>query len=312
MRKQVRKLWRDVQKHPPLVVGCVGGSGSRVVAEILHRTGCHMGRNLNYAMDNMDFAFCLGGRLGWLRRTFPIDADNPEAARAIALFEKLYFRRWLSFAERCRLLRIGSEYLRSSSLKLVRTEPLRRRLRHLIAVLCGGLDNGPAGAEPLKRWGFKLPGSIILLEPLLNAYPDMQFIQVVRDGRDMALSPNRKMATHYASLFGIEDGYTPERAFELWCRMNKSADEVCTRRMKKDNHLIVHFEALCCNPREETDRILRFARLPSPADPSVYSIPRKIESIGRWRSRPDLFAEVDTDALERFGYDHSAKAEEAR
>jgi hypothetical protein len=40
----------------PCVIGGVGGSGTRVVAEILKQMGCYMGSNLNFANDNKGFA----------------------------------------------------------------------------------------------------------------------------------------------------------------------------------------------------------------------------------------------------------------
>ncbi len=51
----------------PVVIGGLGGSGTRVVAEILNEVGYYIG-NKNYANDNLWFAF-LVRRPKWMRRT---------------------------------------------------------------------------------------------------------------------------------------------------------------------------------------------------------------------------------------------------
>jgi len=292
----------QLRGRPPVIVGCVGGSGSRVVAEVLHRSGCFMGKNLNHACDNMDFAYCLVGRRAWLRKKFPFETGDAGARAAIGLFEKLYFKQPLSLAEKWRFARIGLDYLRPSALRLLRTRTAGQRTRSAAGLLAG--QSGTLGVEgrSFRRWGFKLPGSMLMLNVLLDAYPQMKFVHVVRDGRDMALSGNQKMMTHYAALFGIEQEYSLERSFELWRRMNTWARELYTRRMAAGDVLAVQFEALCRNPREQIDRLVAFAGLPAVSDESIYAIPRVIDSIGRWQAQAARFESLDRQVLEQFGY----------
>ena len=40
---------------PPVVVGGIGGSGTRVIAEMLVELGCHIGDDLNKSLDNLWF-----------------------------------------------------------------------------------------------------------------------------------------------------------------------------------------------------------------------------------------------------------------
>ena len=53
------------QTVPPVVISGTMGSGTRLVAEIVKRCGGFIGRNVNADNDNMDFAFCLSGRVWW-------------------------------------------------------------------------------------------------------------------------------------------------------------------------------------------------------------------------------------------------------
>ena len=293
----------QLRNQPPVIVGCVGGSGSRVVAEVLHRSGCFMGKNLNHACDNMDFAYCLVGRRAWLRKKFPFEGGDAGARAAIDLFEKLYFKEPLSLADKWRFVRIGLGYLRPSAMRLLRTRTAGQRTGNAAGLLGG--RRGALGVEGIdfSGWGFKLPGSMLMLNVLLDAYPEMKFVHVVRDGRDMALSGNQKMMTHYAALFGIEQAYSLERSFELWRRMNTWACELYSRRMTARNVLVMQFESLCRDPREQIDRLVAFAGLPAVSDESIYAIPRVIDSIGRWRPQAERFESLDRQVLERFGYE---------
>ena len=40
---------------PPVAIGGVGGSGTRLIAQILHEAGFYLGDDLSYAIDNLWF-----------------------------------------------------------------------------------------------------------------------------------------------------------------------------------------------------------------------------------------------------------------
>ena len=57
---------KALKELPPVVVFGTGGSGTRVVADILRQSGCFIGNNLNRALDNQDFGFFWGEEpIGW-------------------------------------------------------------------------------------------------------------------------------------------------------------------------------------------------------------------------------------------------------
>jgi hypothetical protein len=45
-----------IKNTPPILIGGVGGSGTRVIAQLLQQTGIFIGNNLNHALDNMTVA----------------------------------------------------------------------------------------------------------------------------------------------------------------------------------------------------------------------------------------------------------------
>ena len=71
------------------------------------------------------------------------------------------------------------------------------------------------------RWGFKNPRHIFLF-PLLNlALPKATFVHVVRDGRDMLLSENKRQPnSHFEALFGREFSNSHEDIARFWSRTN--------------------------------------------------------------------------------------------
>lgn len=292
---------RALRALPPLVVGCTGGSGSRLVAEVLQRCGCYMGRNLNFARDNMDFAFCLGGRVSFLNRYFPFE-NCPPARRAVGLFESIYFGERLNMSQRLLLLRIGISYLLPENRSLLATRPLSHRLKSV-----GGLfarrDTKVTGESPQQsRWAIKLPGSMLFLHPLLDVYPAMKFVHLVRDGRDMALSSNQKLLYHYAGPLGLTREYSFENSYELWSRMNTWVNDTARSRMQADNYLLLRFEDLCNSPRNTIDQLLDFAGLAPPDSDSVYDVPQPPASIGRWREEEDACRALADKPLRLFGY----------
>ena len=291
-----------LRERTPIVVGCTGGSGSRVVAQVLQRNGCCIGRNLNFACDNMDFAFCLGGRLTWLQRHFPFAQDRAPALHALDLFEKLYFSQPLGPADRLHFARIAAAYLHPRNLRLLGTRSPLQRLRSAAGLLLKSHPEPTAAtSQPDIAWGFKLPGSILLLHPLIDAYPELRFVHLVRNGKDMALSSNQKLLLHYASLFDLPQKPDTRNSFELWSRMNRWAHDVTAERMPTDRVLVLRFEDLCRDPGPTIDRLLAFANLPL-RDSAVYDLPRPIDSIGRWKQAPGSFNGLDTSTLELFGY----------
>ena len=48
----------------PVVIGGVGGSGTRVVAKLLKTMGYYLGDSDEYTNDNIDFFTCLGIQIG--------------------------------------------------------------------------------------------------------------------------------------------------------------------------------------------------------------------------------------------------------
>ena len=54
------------------------------------------------------------------------------------------------------------------------------------------LFNLPSFETPLTRWGWKEPNTHVILERMLNSFPQLKYIHVMRNGLDMAYSSNQQ------------------------------------------------------------------------------------------------------------------------
>ena len=167
----------------------------------------------------------------------------------------------------------------------------------------------PANLRMDRQWGWKAPRSIYLLPFLHRHLPDFKFIHVLRDGRDMVLSPNQnQLRKHGPAIMTWQERWfrsAPERALLLWERINLRAAEFGQSDLR-ENYLLVRFEHLCARPVETTARIINFlgARMdPEAIARAEVSPPPTLQ---RWRNYPPkLIAKLEPlggNALRKFGY----------
>jgi hypothetical protein len=125
------------------------------------------------------------------------------------------------------------------------------------------------------RWGDKTPQYVRSIAELSAIFPGSRFIQVIRDGRDVALS--------YLSL----DWGPPNiwRAAHLW-RSDVTAGRTAGRALGPRRYLELRYEDLVPSPEGALQVACRFLGLPF--DPAMLEYHRGAE--GRLRARPDTTA----------------------
>ena len=161
--------------------------------------------------------------------------------------------------------------------------------------LSGRTDDGP--------WGWKAPHSYLFLPFLHRRFPEMRFIHVIRDGRDIALSSNQRQARRYGRLLNRPDESEPVRSAAWWSWANLRAAKL-GEGLLGGGYLAVRFEELCKDPAAVTRRIAAFS---GGADAALATEVTAPSSIGRWRDQDAAeMREVEAtceEALLRFGYD---------
>ena len=175
------------------------------------------------------------------------------------------------------------------------------------------LEKHLAPLQPTARaWGWKEPRSIFLLPFLHSQFPQLKFLHVIRDGRDMAYSTNQnQLRKHGTWLLDRTEARAsqPLRSIALWSRLNLlTADYGET--VLRTQYLRIRFEDLCQQPVQVITQIFAFFGLAGEVEPIARLEVRPPDSLGRWCTQePDTLAQihrVSHVALERFGYSSSA------
>lgn len=159
------------------------------------------------------------------------------------------------------------------------------------------------------RWGWKSPRCIFLLDLFHRHYPEMKFIHLVRDGRDMAYSSNQNQLLKHGHLLLVEKQWdnltSPCRSILLWTLCNTRVSRY-GQKMMGDHYLRIRFEDLCFEPKTTVDLLLNFLNVPDIDKSSLIEQIKPPNSIGRWRvkSEKELHHVVEWGhtGLEYFGY----------
>lgn len=138
------------------------------------------------------------------------------------------------------------------------------------------------------RFAEKTPNNCFLVSFLHQAFPDAQFIHIIRDGRDAALSHSKKPWFQAAfaksrkrepggylygpyAQFWVEQERKEEfettsdihRCIWAWRRFTESVLKQATD-LPASQYYELRYEALVTNPKEEADRLLKYLGIENP------------------------------------------------
>ena len=265
----------------PVVIGGVGGSGTRVIAEILRELNFFIGNDLNGPLDNLTYTF-LFKRKKWYYKNYN---KKKKILRGLGILKKTMTS--------------------SGSLSLSEYTFLFQAV--LSMSLYGHYKNRGKGIWPILRlkkmfnstannlssysgWGWKEPNSHLLLEYMNEFFPDIKYIHAIRNGLDMAYSRNHRQLYHWGPLFGINPRDNqceiPELSFRYWVEANSHVMDI-GKKMDSDKFLLLNFDRLCKNPKEGIIQLLAFLDInpDSKTMTRILSLPKVISSIGRYRNK---------------------------
>lgn len=281
----------------PVVIGGVGGSGTRLLAEALQESGFYIGGLLNPALDNLWYTLLL--RRGSLFPGAGAGTDR-EIRKSIELFETA-MTRGLNGAPRRGQRHLIRRALEESIAEESRDKPNKAR-KSLVA---------SAAPDPaaFQAWGWKEPNTHIHLEALARAFPGMKYALLIRNGLDMAFSRNRVQLNRWGPRFGVEmpgaEEDLPSAALRYWVLANRRAIGL-GERMLGERFLVVNYDALCHEPETHMNRFLDFAgaEVSPEARARLATLPKPPESMGRYRREncSRLRAE-DIEAVAQLGFD---------
>ena len=284
----------------PVVIGGVGGSGTRVVAEIVDQFGFYIGDDLNAAKDNCSF-MVLFKRPGWYRKN---SHDKNKIFTGLNLFSKVMLRRNMpKWPELKFLLQAVLEVSLFGHNHQGEGKGIWPFLRawHMLAGRMG-CDSNKIG------WGWKEPNTHIYLEYLAAYYSSLRYIYLIRHGLDMAFSNNQQQLYNWGPLFGVEAPQSkaeePAASLKYWLRANRQVLQV-GRKLGQQKFMFVKFEDLCLDPEPVIQKIILFLSIAPSAEKlaAAMCIPQKPKSIGRYRLHDQSrFDPADIKAVVDLGF----------
>ena len=171
-------------------------------------------------------------------------------------------------------------------------------------------------AQGKQRWGEKTPQHLFYWREIIQAFPNMQVIHIVRDGRDVALSWKK-------ARFG------PKHVYQLakkWVHYLENIEQL-KANLNPNAFLEVKYEELLLNPEQTIQEICDF--LGEEFTPEMLcfytngksyptdqinqknlSRPLMSNNIGKWRKKMTnrqlrIFEAIAGTTLERYGYQRS-------
>jgi hypothetical protein len=164
-----------------------------------------------------------------------------------------------------------------------------------------------AGLQGPRRWGWKEPRSMYLIPLLEQHFANLRFLHVVRDGRDMAFSPNQNQLRKHGSLAGLpRPNLSPNaQSIALWAWANSEAARFGGASLGA-HYLRIRFEDVCSEPTAVMARVLEFFELDGDPEALAEEVVAPA-SLGRWRREdPRVIAELERvagPALAELGYE---------
>ena len=283
----------DWKENGPIVIGGMGGSGTRLVAEICSLFGYYLGDDLNVASDNLLFTL-LFRRRTWFYKSLQ---DKEWIRTGLSVLEKLLLKRILLTPKEIWFL----VYAGTDMTLHYRDDKLWPFKRMLNLVRYPGFGN-----RSYIGWGWKEPNSYLLLEDIADHFPNLKFVHTIRHGADMAFSKNQRQLRAWGALFDIPhpEKELPESSLKFWAKANRSVAEI-GKRLGSGKYMQIKFDRLCQEPAQTIDDIIAFLGIDVNEDiyQAAIELPKIPHSLGRYREHD--ISQLDPDdlaVLKDFGF----------
>ena len=272
----------------PIVIGGIGGSGTRLVTQLLQKEGVFFGGDKNEELDNLWFSLLFVDRTIFTR-------PEKEIARRVWLFVNAMRRREPVPDELSGLLDEAALYDRGPALRKAVLEAARKSIV--------GPGHHPSDHQ---NWGWKQPNVQVLI-PLLHPYlPEMKYIYVIRNGLDMAFGYNQNQLRYFWGdlLLNGNTEPTPRNALRYWVASYKR--NCGYKAILGDRLYILNFDQLCRNPLEEVANLNDFLGLKIESE-KLETVAESIivpDSMGRYEHHDcRQLCDEDVEFVESLGFE---------
>ncbi|MBC8384094.1 MAG: sulfotransferase [Candidatus Cloacimonetes bacterium] len=271
--------------YEPIAIGGVGGSGTRLITEIMIQLGFDMGEDLNISNDNLWFT------LLFKRSDILLTSDEDFQILLNVFLNGMRNNREFSDREIAFINNLAADDRSQHS-----AEWLKERAKTLLS---------RRNNEHSKYWGWKEPNTHIILDRLKKYLPAMRYIHVIRNGLDMAHSPNQNQLNLWgASFIGSKFDITPYFSLKYWCRVHRRILEIA--QAMNSQFYLLNFDKLCLEPENSLRDFLEFLHLDIPQSQidEISKIVRIPETLGRFKkSGLKIFDPEDVSYAKKLGFD---------
>lgn len=253
------------QYRTPIVVGGIGGSGTRLIAQLMKDMNYYMGNDLNAAQDNLWFTLLFKRHETYRSRGALFDACLETFLTTMT----------------------GHRVLNTSQQELVHKVACEHRDQHFLDWLqlrAQTLLANRVAIDANTNWGWKEPNSHLYLDRLAQRLPNLKYIHVMRNGLDMAFSQNQNQFKLWGHIFlGDTFPITPANSLKYWCHVQQRITRI--GQNLGDRFLLLNYDEFCNQPERGLKKLLHFLEHDI-SDRQFSKLCERVvppESIGRFR-----------------------------
>ncbi len=190
------------------------------------------------------------------------------------------------------------------------TEEFYTEKRTSIKQIFAGIFEKNAAGENKQRWGDKTPYYVLHMKTILEIFPGAQFIHIIRDGRDCALSMfNRKHD------FGVYNTFFAAKYWEIYIELGREMGAKLGPSVYKE----IRYEDLLKTPQDVvkgvceflnepySDSLINFKKSGEAGKTPLLQKPISGDNAEKWRTamsqgQISIFERAVGDTLESTGY----------
>ena len=279
-----RKLPPSDQTSPVVVAG-IGGSGTRLIAQILQKLGFYIGSDLNSQLDNL-----------WFTLLFKTE-DLPSISNVAFSIRLDIFLRAMTCDSQFNALELELiEKLTQHDRPQHPALWLQYRSKSLLDRKSHPHNNG--------LWGWKEPNSHIVLDRLHKKIPGMKYIHVMRNGLDLAFSQNQNQLSLWGKHFiGGDLQQSPYYSLKYWCMVHQRIRQLGAKMGPR--FLLLNYDNFCSSPEKSLKALIQFLgmEIEGALFDDLLSIIKTPDSIGRYQQHPiDCFDSMDIEFVRSLGF----------
>ena len=233
------------ENKSPVIIGGSGGSGTRVVAEILKQSGVYIGQDLNKSNDNLLFSYLFKHPNRFAKE---LNKNDSRLNEIFNLHERLFLGNCPNKIQHLKIL------WQARNVQLIK--PKNRRYRKW--VLQRMLKIIQSKSVKPSLWGWKEPHTGFFLDAIQSYYPFSKYILVMRHGLDMSYTKTVEQLQYWSGCFEIDpNDLSPRNKFEYWYQYNKHII-VRANKLFEDRFLSTKMEDLCLKKESSINTLLDF------------------------------------------------------